>query len=229
MLRYDLLGAVKYPKKAIAGVKPNSAIAVLDGVFHEKSAPHNKLYRNILQSDKQLTLVVHCNWSSAHIYSQSHKNYAIKVVKRLKKLADKIPGSHERIYVSPYLESRGKFTFLDQTFKQLREIEPNFNYINCILAGGEEVPGVLTEIHNIDYEDVPSKYIWSFDGWDYREHSVKQYLQQHKEACMFGLWAPVFNGRKSMGDTTPPLKRVNWPSIDDIRQATKAYRQARGA
>lgn len=223
-LRYDLLGAIKYQDQALRAVEPGTVIAVLDGVFSPSMKPHNDLYAKILRSKKNLELVVHCNWSSSHNYDASHLTKAMKIVGRLKKITKKIVGSAARVYVSPYLESRASESFLTKTFEELRGIAPEFKYINSMIGTIRVIPGVITEIHNTDWDRKPiSNYILSVDGVDPREVNISAWKQQHKNAVQFGMWDYSFNGRASLYDQTPPLSRKNWPTVKKIKQIAALY------
>jgi len=223
-LRLDLLGAVKYPTQALKAAQPGNVIAVLDGVFSTAMKPHNELYAKILRSKKNLELVVHCNWSGSHNYGPEHLTQTRKMIGRLKKITAKIPGSAARVYVSPYLESRASESFLTKTFDELRGIAPEFNYINSMIGTIRVIPGVITEIHNTDWDKIPlSTYAFSLDGVDPRTVNMKAQKQLFRNAAQFGMWDYNFNGRGSLHDTTPPLARTNWPTVKQIKQIAGMY------
>jgi hypothetical protein len=92
------------------------------------------------------------------------------------------------------------------------------------------MPDVINEIHNEDFIHKPKlPYIWSFDGYDHREHSFKKYLTLHTKAQMFGVWQPKYNGRLTLADKTPVTQRKHWPTLQEIKEAAIKYNQGKGS
>lgn len=229
-LRYDLLGAIKYKNKALNGVKPNSAVAVLDRYFDLSAKAHNQLYRAILSSKKNLTLVVHGSWAgSSHTYNTQHLERALRLAKRLHKIGVSL-NCLDRIYLSPFLEQRNGAQFINSSFKQLHYKYPDIKLVNSYIPGGH-IPAQFAEYVEIHGDTaIPGHtYLWSYDGIDYRRTSVQAYKRKQLVADQFAMWIPECNGKDpkkgldGSEDTTPPLKRTFWPTLKQIKEMGDAY------
>jgi hypothetical protein len=218
ILRYDLLGVIKYKKRALVAVEPGSAIAVLDKYFDKSTLKHNKLYTRILNHHKNLTLVVHGIWHNDHKFTKKDRKKAVKIAKRLAKLQNP-----ERVYFSPFLEHKKGKKFMEKTFAQIKAVAPDLKLVNSYITGGKQVPGVISEIHHTDHHGATVPYIFSTDGTDPFLEDIQGWKQQHKQAIQFGMWHHSFNGKESMVDSTPPLNRKAWPSVSGIQSVAGLY------
>lgn len=221
--RYDLLAAVKYPKRVIRGVKSNTCVAVLDRTFLLKSDPHDALYRKILRSKKNLSLLVHACWNKDHKYTEWHLRRAKRAARRLHAIVEEL-GAWDRFYFSPYLEGIPTQQFADKTFGQLIHAAPGLQWVNSRLKNGSDTTYAITEVHGDAPPPKKRDYIWSSDGWDARKINVPVVKAVHRRARMFALWIPEFNGKdprkgpNGQDDKTPPRQRKNFPTLKQIRE-----------
>ena len=217
-IRYDLLGAVKYPQVALRGCQRGSAIAVLDNYFMKGAKKHDDLYKRILNHKKNFTLLVHGIWNNDHNFGPADIAKAIRTAKRLQKICD---ATGKKIYFSPFLEHRKGVVVMQDVFNKIALVAPDLLPMS---TGITHSPMFTTEIHNNDWGTLPMhSYFFSTDGTDARTENIPALKSEHHRATQFGMWIPECNGKKTLHDSTPPTKRKNWPKIKDLRQLTKLY------
>ena len=225
-LRYDLLGSVKYQRRAIKGVKRGSCVAVLDRYFDKRAIVHDDWYRRVLRSKKNLTLLVHGVWKNNHRFNERDRKRAVRCAKRLQRIALEFP--NKKIHYSPYLEHRNSNSHMKETLDRITNVAPCLYTVNSYIGVYGPLPFGFDydEIHNDDWQHFTKLYLFSTDGFDVFETDrdvLRSWKDFHSKAEQFGVWAASFNGKKDPQDSTPPLRRKHWPTVRQIRQAARIY------
>lgn len=218
----DTLGLAQHNVQVLAEeIDANSAIGVLDVTFGD---PYPKLKR-LLDTGKVRAVRMHLIDGTCirnHVCPPGAPGYADldtlkKRVKRLHLFAGAYPGV--AWFVSPWLEHDCKDRELVKKWFQIIAVEAPEMVPVCSAFTGFCPPGPLKESHGFKSGDIISP-----DGIDHVDLDSIAYRSMGR-AIVFS-WRPQNNGRVS-GEKVfvPPLKRVNWPTRDDIRQQVRLLRQ----
>jgi len=153
-------------------------------------------------------------WDKDHNYGSGYRKLAIENAKEVN--AWSLAHKDAQVFYSPFCEHAHPRSVMLPLFKDLIKVANNITYVNSILRSprrnGEEVPGIITEVHNTAPVPKNRPYLFSFDGEDANENDVVLYRKRHSEAQIFFLWNSRFNGKFEADDEAKPVhKRNGWP------------------
>lgn len=222
----DYLGG-KYFKSAILKTHPTGWCA---GIFLRTFGNSTGFIEKMCQSGKFSEIVVH-----VAPFDKDHRYEFDKYVPQVKKDVAKLEEISRRnpsvvVMISPFCEhnhSRDKMAVL---FKELKQIAPSCLMVNSIWKG-QEVPGVITEIHleNSKLKKKPSgDYIVAFDGFggdgsgDMPDTDVQKILNHYSDARQIRLWNFRYNGKYGHKTTNgkpwpAPKDRIYWPDENYLK------------
>jgi hypothetical protein len=153
-------------------------------------------------------------WDPNHDYGSGYRKLAIENAKEVN--AWSLAHKDAQVFYSPYCEHPHPKSIMLPLFTDLIKVANNITYVNSILRSpkrnGEEVPGIITEVHNSAPVPKNRPYLFSFDGEDANESDVTAYKKKHAGAQIFFLWNSRFNGKFEADDEAKPVhKRTGWP------------------
>lgn len=159
---------------------------------------------------------VHGIWKDNHTFTQKDIDPAVKIAKRVAKVAEKFPD--KQFYFSPWLEHRADAKLWNECRKQVFDVLPKEIKI---VSSGEKTQRAIAERHGSYISS--KREIFSFDGVDILSTpaNLNIYLKAHSHAKLFFLWCPACNGRKTLRDTTERSQRSAYLTKQHINKMVK--------
>jgi hypothetical protein len=129
------------------------------------------------------------------------------------------------VMFSPFCEHNHPRSVMEPVFMELQRIAPSVLMVNSIWKG-EQVPGIITEIHIPSSKLLPGiprgEFTVSWDGCggdprvqyqgDFPDTDVPTILAHYARARHIRLWNFRCNGKFGNKDTTPVGQRKHWPN-----------------
>ncbi len=204
MFGLDHLGIAKYPKVARETQQEGFAIGAFGGVFGNSLPAIDK----ILIRGKCPAVRIHLAWRDDHKFGLKDLPGIIREAKRWVRMVKKYP--KVKWYFSGACENNlSKADALLYANKVL-SILPGVTYVQC---GAKQIHGenIINEVHGVKAKPLKGRYIFSFDGNACVDADVQKLKLIHKDAEIFYLWEPRFNGRWESKDRTERPLRKGWP------------------
>lgn len=223
-MRYggDFLGGKHYQKALLAATRPGDA----GGIFLRTFGDARKTVEAMLASGKFADQVVHlAPFDSSHAYPIK------KLLPQLRsdaKWLNDVSVRHPKtvVLLSPFCEHNHPASVMRPLFDELRKLAPSCLLLNSIWKG-QEVPGVITEIHLTDSKRLPRKpkgeYTVAFDGFggdgsgDFPDADIPTILQNYADARHVRSWNFRNNGKSGHADKTPVNARKVWPDVNYLK------------
>lgn len=219
----DLLGLAKTDAALVAReADNNSAVGFLDVTFGNPY-PHLKI---LLTSGKFTKVRVHlvdytCYRNKKCLPGTLPESDVSRIKKRAKRFAEfmnQFPGVEQ--FVSPALEHDVKDEAVVRAWFNAIKVNAPRAKLVCSAFTGWCPAGAIKEKHGNSAKAAivsnDGQSLFDSNSWEYRKHGTR---------LVFG-WINAFNGRTSGEKTfTPPLKRVNWPTSDNIKQVVRILRE----
>lgn len=229
----DYLAAVKY-QKAMLQAHPKGWAG---GIFLRTFGEARKTVRAMGKSRKFSEVVVHlASFDYTHAYPVNKlKKQLINDARWLNRVANEFPGT--KWLCSPFCEHNHRREVMEEVFEFLNEVAPACIMLNSIWKG-DEVPGVLTEIHVPDSKGGPKKpknnYTVSFDGFggdgsgNFTDADIPKILERYSDARHIRFWNFRLNGKFGHKDKTTIANRASWPNADYIKQLAATMKEREG-
>jgi hypothetical protein len=229
----DYLGG-KHFEKDMLRAHPQGWCA---GIFLRTFGDARSTVEKMARSGKFSEIVIHlAPFDKDHRYPISKLQKQVEAdAAWCEQLARKYPGT--KILISPFCEHNHPRKVMIPFFERLRKIAPSCLMVNSIWKG-EQVPGVITEIHleNSKPKRKPSgEYIVAFDGFggdgsgDSTDCDIDTILARYPDARQVRFWNFRFNGKFGHKDTAPVNKRKHWADHHMIRGYTEIMIGREGA
>lgn len=217
----DYLGGKHY-KKEILKTHPQNWAA---GIFLRTFGNATGFIEKMCESKKFSEIVIHlAPFDRTHKYD--FKNYVSQVKKdaaTMEQISKRFPSTV--LMLSPFCEHNHPKVKMEPLFKELKQIAPSCLMLNSIWKG-EEVPGIITEIHleNSNFKKRPSgEYTVSFDGFggdgkgDSPDCNIMDILNHYSTARHIRIWNFRYNGKYGHKDPSGISDRKYWPSEEYLR------------
>jgi len=213
----DCIGGANYEARIIKHLPEGMALGILvkasgwpDGL---------KALDRILAARPDILFVrVSGIWHDDHWFGKRHIRQAVRIGKRLKKLAKKYP--NVKFYYQPWLEPRCLKTTADKLVNRLKKKLPEKI---TIVFPGYCTNRVIDEAHH----SYSGKYgaIFSEDGDP--SSDITDYKKHYKSLnCpIFFGWEYIFNGLTSTDDETARQNRNRWPRRKDFKTLEAKLRE----
>lgn len=221
MFGLDHLGIAKYSQVARQAQKEGIAIGAFGGVFGN-SVP---AIQRILAGGKCPAVRIHLAWRDNHEFSLRDLPAVIREAKRWIPVVKRF--SKVKWYFSGACENNlSKADALLYANKVLATL-PGVTYVQC---GVKHIHGenIINEVHGVNAKPLKGRYIFSFDGNACVDADVELLKLRHKDAEIFYLWEPRFNGRWESTDKTERPLRNGWPDKNLI-ESVQALMGDKGA
>lgn len=204
------------------------------GIFLRTFGDARQTVRAMGKSGKFSEVVVHlAAFDNAHAYPVNKlKKQLINDARWLNRIANEFPAT--KWLCSPFCEHNHREDTMQEVFSFLQEVAPSCIMLNSIWKG-EEVPGVLTEIHIPDTKGAPKKpknnYTVSFDGFgsdgsgNFPDADIPALLQKYADARHIRFWNFRLNAKFGYKDKTPIPQRKCFPSVDYIKQLAATMKE----
>lgn len=210
MIGLDYLALPKYPSVARKELPPQFAIGCFSSTFGDA----RPAVEAILKTGKCFTVRVHLMWKDNHNFTTKDFPAIVKEAKKWVPLVNKyfevtwyFSGACEN-----HLSKKDALTLANKVL----EVLPTEIYVNsgdAIISG----PNIINEVHGVKAKALKVPYIFSYDGNACVDSNVEALKAKHKDAKIFFLWEPRFNGRWETNDNTPRPERKGWPDAKLIR------------
>lgn len=210
----DYLAGNKYRKQVVANHLKGAAAGIfflVDGF-----GPGKPLAIDLAESGKCPVIRFQLMWKDNHDFKRSDFNTIISRASEVEKLAVKYKNIEWRI--SGACEHKMNLADARELARLCKIAAPSCVYVNCPMTGGAVLPEEVNEFHGA--EKLPRKVPrmqFSFDGTSCVDINISEYKKNYKNAEIFFLWIPQFNGRKTTKDTTPRAQRLAYPTGELIR------------
>lgn len=228
----DFLGAAFYTKQALQASEPGDCFGIMPETFTGKNGAGWKAVEAFGASKKFFEGVVHITpFDGSHKYPVSSLKALLKKnTQRMEVLANKYPNTIWMI--SLFCEHKHPRSVMEPLYKELKPLAPSCLFVNSILSGGQEVPGMITEIHIESSKTLPKEpsleYIVSFDGFggnkkysgDFPDANIAAILAKYPCARHVRHWNARHNGKYSPTEPNPPApnSRKIWPDTGYLKQ-----------
>ena len=205
----DLLGLAKYPNVAAKEFPPGFALGCFSSTFGDA----RPAVEAILKTGKCSHVRVHLMWKDNHNFTTKDFPAIVKEAKKWQQLVWKY---NVKWYFSGacenHLSAKNALDLANKVLAVLPVI-----YVNSGDAKLPNDPQFRTEVHGTKTKALKVPYIFSYDGNACVDANVEEQKKKHKDAEIFFLWEPRFNGRWETNDTTPRPLRKGWPDAKMIR------------
>ena len=213
----DYLAGNKY-KKLVVAYHPRGFAA---GIFFlvDGFGPGTPLAIALAESGKCPVIRFQLMWKDNHDFKRSDFNTIISRAGKVQELAIKYKNLEWRI--SGACEHKLNTADARELARLCKLAAPNCIYVNCPMTGGAVLPEEVNEFHGAEKEPrkVP-RMQFSFDGTSAVDANVTEYKKNYKNAEIFFLWIPQFNGRKTTKDTTPRAQRLAYPTSELLQSVS---------
>lgn len=225
----DFLGGAFYIKEAIQASNPGDVCGIMPETFKNKGGW--KAVEEFGKCKKFSEIVVHLTpFDGSHRYPIKQLKPLIKKnVLKMEELAKKYPGTIWMI--SFFCEHRHKRSNLEPLYREMKPYAPSCVFVNAFISGGEEVPGMISEIHLESSKTLPREpkleYVVAFDGFggnknypgDFPDANIEKILEKYPRARHVRYWNARCNGKFSPTQSNPgePNKRKHWPSVEYLK------------
>lgn len=220
----DFLGGAFYTKEAIRASVSGDVFGIMPETFKGKKRNGWLAVEEFGKSGKFFEGVIHLT-----PFDKTHR-YPIKKLKPLIKknlikaeaLANKYP--NQIWMVSFFCEHNHKRRDMEALYREMKPLAPSCLFVNSIYKG-EEVPGMITEIHLESSKNLPREpqleYVVAFDGFggnprypgDFPDADIESILKRFPRARHVRYWNARLNGKFSPTQKNPPAPndRKYWP------------------
>lgn len=164
-------------------------------------------------------VAINLAWQDDHAFTQNDLDAAVALYnKEWMPLIKREPAV--TFYVSGATEHNLQTATAQALAARILSVSPtNVVYVNNPLpkAGGQLIKGrrIVNDVHGKDAA-VRGDYIYDYDGTSMVDDDVMARIQHHKNALIFFIWHPAFNGRLKEDDKTPRPERTSWPTAELI-------------
>ena len=181
------------------------------GFFAEEFGNALPVVRKLAASGKAPVIRVHALWDSAHRYGTAQQVQTVRATLRkycgIAKANPKV-----RFLFSPYCEHNLKVAEMEKTLAVCRTVlrnqkTSNVELVNCIWQG-QEVPGVINEVHGDHGVPKTKGYVYSFDGLDCYNANTQQIKNRHAKADLFFFWTISMNLKKKENEKLTVAQRL---------------------
>ncbi len=205
MYGLDHLGIAKYPKEARDTFQPGFALGTFSNTFGNAIPAVSKL----LSQGECYAVRIHLAWRDNHKFTLKDLPGIIREAKRWVPIVNKY--SNVKWYFSGACENNLSKADALLYAKKVLSVLPTVTYVQC---GSKQITGenIINEVHGVKAKPLKGRYIFSFDGNACVDADVEKLKLIHKDAEIFFLWEPRFNGRWESKDTTQRPLRRGWPN-----------------
>lgn len=218
----DFLGGKNYQRALLAATRQGDA----GGIFLRTFGDARATVEAMAKSGKFSDIVVHlAAFDGTHAYPVK------KLLPQLREDAKWLNGVSVRFpktvfLLSPFCEHNHPAAVMKPLFDELRRLAPACLMLNSIWKG-QQVPGVITEIHLTDSKRLPKKpsgeYTVAWDGFggdgsgDFPDADVPTILQHYADARHIRYWNFRCNGKFGHADKTPVNARKVWADVHYLK------------
>jgi len=239
----DFLGGAFFEKEAIQASQPGDVFGIMPETFKGKKKNGWLTVEAFGRSRRFFEGVVHLTpFDGSHAYPIDKLKPLIKKnAQRMEALANKFP--NQIWMISFFCERRHKRGPMEALYREIKPLAPSCLFVNSFISGGEEVPGMITEIHIESSKTLPPEpkleYIVSFDGFggnkrfpgDFPDADIEKILAKYPRRRHARYWNARCNGKFSPTQANPgePNSRKHWPSVGYLKghRLTLTPRQGR--
>ncbi len=205
MLGLDYIGAAKFTDTILSAHPKGAAVGCINNIFGD-ALP---CMRELLRTGKTNTVRIHSIWDDQHVFRpRIHLPIIQADIKKINKLKRDFQSAN--IYYSPFCEHNIKGREIVELKEFCKSKLKDVSFVNSVYQG-DLIKGEINEIHKGTKKGKGiGEYIFSYDGHDALGENIQKDFAANRDALIFFLWAPQFNGRKSADDSTPRPQRRAW-------------------
>lgn len=221
----DTLAGVLYPDEVMKSLVKGDQNGIFFTTFKNKRGKDARgLVKKIVKKSVLAELVTHlAPFDKSHAYPIKKLEKQVladtKVCQGIAKLGS------TKLLLSPFCENKHKRKDIEPLFKKMMALAPDCLFVNSIY-GGEEVPGIITEIHIPNSKKLPpipkQEFIISFDGFggdgsgDFPDADIYKIILYYAKSGRLRAvrgWNFRHNGKYGHADTAPINNRTCLPNV----------------
>jgi len=223
----DFPGAAYYQKAAVQASEPGDCFGIMPETFGVKGTGWDTV-EAFGRCGKFFEGVVHITpFDGTHRYPIKQLLPLIrKNVIRMERIANKYPNTIWMISI--FCEHNHPRSRMEPLYRRMKELAPSCLFVNSIWQG-EEVAGMLTEIHLESPNKLPRvprlEYLVSYDGFggdgkcNYTDADHTEILNKYASARHIRYWGARCNGKFKPNQPKPPTpnNRTYWPDVHYLK------------